>query len=67
MRDLVKYPITYGEACDALQNAQLAYYGSRADDEVGSPDGLALLLAEQFIREYKEAFDMFLKLGPRKA
>lgn len=64
MRNLQQYPITYGEVVDSLQNAQLDYYNKYAEN-IGGTCGLALLLAEQFIRKHKEQFDGFVKLGPQ--
>jgi len=63
MRNLVQYPITHSEACSVLQEAQQAYYKKYAD-YMGNIHGLALLYAEQFIRENKDAFEEFTKKLP---
>ena len=61
-RDLLKYPITYGEACEALQDAQEIYY-EKYKEHIGDTGGLALLLIEQFIRNNKDAFEAYTKKG----
>lgn len=58
MRNLEKYPITLGETCTALQNAQVAYLKRK---EIGGTEGIALLHAEMFIREHKLEFENFVK------
>ncbi len=64
MRNLVEYPITHGEVCEALQEAQEDYIASHA---IGGTQGLSYLYAEQFIRANKEQFDAFVKAGPKAA
>ena len=63
MRNLLEYPITYGEACEALQVAQQEYY-DKYKDHIGSTGGVSLLYAEQFIRANKDAFNEFTKKLP---
>lgn len=63
MRNLLEYPITTGEACSVLQDAQQAYY-KKYKNNMGNIHGLALLYAEQFIRENKVAFEEFTKKLP---
>ena len=65
MRNLDEYPITHGEAAEALQEAQELYYAKYAQN-CGGAGGLALLYAEKFIRENKVAFEEFTKNGPVK-
>ena len=59
-RNLFKYPITYGEACEAVQEAQQLYY-DKYSKHIGGTSGISLLLVEQFIRENKDAFEIFAK------
>lgn len=65
MRNLIEYPITHGEAAEALQEAQELYY-SKYKQNVGGVGGLALIYAEQFIRANRVAFEEFTKNGPVK-
>ena len=65
MRDLATYPITYGETCEAIQEA-LKDYNDKYRQNIGGTGGLCLLYAEQFIRANKTAFDDFTKNGPVK-
>lgn len=65
MRNLVEYPITHGETCEAIQEA-LEEYNKKYRHNVGGTGGLCLLYAEQFIRANKEAFNEFTKNGPVK-
>lgn len=65
MRNLTEYPITYGEACEAIQEAQ-AVWAQQYRHNIGGTGGLCLLYAEQFIRANKMAFDEFTKEGPVK-
>lgn len=60
MRNLAVYPITYGEACEAIQEAQKLYYEKYAQN-IGGTGGLSLVYAEQFIRENRALFDEFTK------
>ena len=63
MRNLIEYPITHGEACEAIQEAQKLYYEKYAMN-VGGTGGLCLIYAEQFIRANKDLFNEFTKNGP---
>jgi len=63
MRNILEYPITHGEACSAIQEAQELFY-QKYKDNCGSVDGLALLYAEQFIRKNRDAFEEFTKELP---
>jgi len=63
MRNLIQYPITHGEAAEALQEAQELYY-AKYKENLGGAGGLALLYAEKFIRENRAAFEEFTKNGP---
>lgn len=65
MRNLTEYPITYGETCEILQEAQVAWT-KQYSFNIGGAGGLCLLYAEQFIRANKMAFDEFTKEGPVK-
>lgn len=65
MRNLTVYPITHGEACEALQEAQQLYY-AKYSQNIGGAGGLSLIYAEKFIRENKVAFEEFTKNGPVK-
>jgi hypothetical protein len=65
MRNLIEYPITWGEAAEALQEAQ-ELYNSKYRQNIGGTGGLSLLYAEQFIRANRAAFDEFTKNGPVK-
>lgn len=65
MRNLVEYPITYGEACAVIQEA-LKDYNDKYRENIGGTGGLCLLYAEQFIRENRDAFNEFTKKGPVK-
>lgn len=62
MRNLLEYPITHGEACEALQDAQEIYY-AKYSENIGGTGGLALLFVEQFIRNNKDAFEEYTKKG----
>lgn len=57
MRNLIQYPITLGETCTALQNAQVDYLKKKI---IGGTEGIALLHAEMFIRDYKSEFEQFV-------
>lgn len=61
MRNLVQYPITYGEACSALQDAQQSWI-EKYRENIGGTGGVALLLVEQFIRTNKDLFEEFAKI-----
>lgn len=65
MRNLIEYPVTWGETAEALQEAQELYF-EKYKQNIGAVGGLALLYAEQFIRENRVAFDEFTKNGPVK-
>ncbi len=64
MRNLLEYPITHGEVCETLQEAQEAHIATR---QIGGTQGLCYLYAEQFIRANSVAFDAFVKAGPKAA
>lgn len=61
MRNLMEYPITHGEVCEAIQEAQEAHIAKK---QIGGTQGLSLLYAEQFIRANSVAFEAFIKKGP---
>jgi hypothetical protein len=63
MRNLLQYPITHGEACEALQEAQASYY-EKYRNNIGGTGGLSLFYAEQFIRKNKDVFEEFTKTLP---
>ena len=59
MRNLKQYPVNSGEVLDVLQEAQedikIKYNGY-----IGNINHLALFYVEQFIRENKEQFNLFV-------
>lgn len=61
MRNILEFPVTSNEVISALQVAFESYTKNISIDGVGSIDGIALLMAEQFISENAEKFDMFVK------
>jgi hypothetical protein len=68
MRNVVEYPITYGEACEVLQEAQEEYRSRFKQDNVtiGGITGVTLFLIEQFIHAHKNEFEEFTKTLPKK-
>jgi hypothetical protein len=61
MRDLTVYPVTAQEAVSAIQLALESYTKNIEEIGVGNVDGVALLMAEQFIDANRERFDIFAK------
>ncbi len=61
MRNLVEYPITADEVISTLQVALESYTKRVRTDGIGGIEGVALLMAEQFISRNKAEFDTFSK------
>lgn len=65
MRNILQHPITYGEACEVLQEAQTEYK-DRLREGVGSITPVTLFFIEQFIHAHKAEFEEFTKTLPKK-
>lgn len=61
MRDLTRYPITADETVAALKWASSEYTRNIQNYGVGGVEGIAILMAEKFIEQNKERFDIFAK------
>ena len=59
MRNLMEYPIVAEEAISAIQIALEDYTRNIHKMGIGNPDGVALLMAEKFIENNKESFNIF--------
>lgn len=61
MRNLVQYPIIANEAISAIQMAIENYTRTIKERGIGDIDGIALLMAERFINDNKERFNLFAR------